>query len=387
MVSTNPIDAFRIDRQSRLPSLTGLRFVAAAMVFAFHATYQAFFASPRVSTTLSALLFQGGWAGVSFFFLLSGFVLTWVARPTDTVTAFWRRRLVKIYPNYLVTTVVALLLLLLVAGTAVSTGDALATLLLVQAWSPRLETALAINPVAWSLSCELLFYLLFPVLLRAVLRIRPDRLWLWTGATVLAVAAMPTVARALPDQPLLPYAAEPVSAWAFWFLYLFPPVRLLEFVLGILLARLVLTGHRMPLRLGGAVTLALATYAVAGLFPLTYAYVAVMVVPLGLVIAAAAVTDTEERPRTWLAHPVLVWLGEISFAFYLWHPLVLDYGHRWLGGRSWPNAAALGVLGLLAGVTVLLSWLLHTLVERPMMRRFSVRRDPEPMPTPPVTVT
>jgi peptidoglycan/LPS O-acetylase OafA/YrhL len=41
--------------------------------------------------------------GVSFFFVLSGFVLTWSARPDDIATGFWRRRIARIYPVHLVT--------------------------------------------------------------------------------------------------------------------------------------------------------------------------------------------------------------------------------------------------------------------------------------------
>ena len=61
---------------SRLPSLTGMRFIAAALVFLFHVSYANLFASERVAGTLMTVFGQGGWTGVGFFFVLSGFVLT-----------------------------------------------------------------------------------------------------------------------------------------------------------------------------------------------------------------------------------------------------------------------------------------------------------------------
>ena len=102
-------------RPSRLPTLTGMRFIAAAMVFLFHANLEGLFASPEAGGTFNAIASQGGWTGVGFFFILSGFVLTWAARPGDSTPRFWRRRFFKIYPNHLVTFIAALLLLTVVA--------------------------------------------------------------------------------------------------------------------------------------------------------------------------------------------------------------------------------------------------------------------------------
>src|ERR1700710_2004563 len=84
----------------RLPSLTGLRFLAALFVFGFHITLSASptppnhpinpFANPRLATDLEWLFGKAGYLGVSFFFVLSGFVLTWSNKTTDTKSSFWR---------------------------------------------------------------------------------------------------------------------------------------------------------------------------------------------------------------------------------------------------------------------------------------------------------
>ncbi len=81
------------------PSLTGLRFIAAALVFAFHSSLTNFplspFADEDVAHGYEWLFSKAGWIGVSFFFILSGFVLTWSSRGGDTLTSFWRRRLAE----------------------------------------------------------------------------------------------------------------------------------------------------------------------------------------------------------------------------------------------------------------------------------------------------
>ena len=249
--------------------------------------------------------------------------------------------------------------------------------LLLQSYSPDLNVRASYNPVAWSLSCEMLFYLLFPLLAYGVRRIRPARLWWWTGGTVALIFLLAALSGLLPPQQ--PYPIVGMTDWQTWLLYQFPPARLPEFALGILLARIVLTGQRLPFGLRGATIFVVVMGALLPLFPGTYRAVAVMVLPLGLLIAASASNDVAGR-RSWLAGRLMVWLGELSFAFYLWHYLVLDAIHQWLGGRSWDTPEALGVVALILAVALALSWLLYNLVERPMMRRFAAPKRHEVAP-------
>src|SRR6202008_2295743 len=86
---------------SRLPSLTGLRFVAAFGVFGLHA-YSLVKLTDPIARRGAQLLFDAGDLGVSFFFVLSGFVLTWSARPGRGPLRFWQGRIARIWPAYLV---------------------------------------------------------------------------------------------------------------------------------------------------------------------------------------------------------------------------------------------------------------------------------------------
>lgn len=358
---------------SRLPSLTGARFVAAGLVFFFHACWQLFWmSSPDTQQPSFVLFFQGGWTGVSFFFVLSGFVLTWAVRPGDTAPTFWRRRFFKIYPNHLLTFLAALILLTGVAKATVDGWDGVLNLLLLQAWSTDLDVRISLNPVAWSLSCEALFYFSFPFIIKVIDKIRPERLWLWAAVSAGAVISVPFFAPLLPDAEPMPVAGFTLPEH--WFLFQFPPVRMLEFVFGILLAKIVLTGQRLPLKLGGAVALAVGAYLVAPLFGPTFRLVAVMVVPLGLLIAAAAVADID-RQKTFLGNKLMVWLGDVSFAFYMWHNMVLMFGLQWLGwSPDWSTPVAVAAMALLFAVTLVLSWVTFEFVERPIMKRFATSR-------------
>jgi mycarose O-acyltransferase len=350
-----------------------MRFIAALMVFFFHADIESLFSSNHALSTYSTVFVQGGWTGVDFFFILSGFVLTWSARSTDTAPKFWRRRFFKIYPNHVVTFLAAFALLTWVSNTAINTRIALANLLLIHSWFPQLDVRVSVNDVTWSLSCEALFYLSFPLLFRLVKKIRPQRLWAWAIGTAVCIFLVPVLADALFSGGT-PLPLVRLSNQQMWFIYQFPPVRCLDFVFGMILARIVAEGRRLPLDLGGAIALVVASYAVAPLFPAAYGVVAVTAIPLGLVIAAGAAADVENRP-TILSSRLMVWLGEVSFAFYMCHRQVLVYVRQWLGHpKGWGTPTALAVLALLFLATLAVSALLYSLVERPMMRRFATSR-------------
>lgn len=90
-------------RPAALPSLTGMRFLAAALVFLAHMSAVRMFTDQQLNKDVDTYFGTLGSIGVTFFFILSGFVLTWSARTDDRPRLFWRRRLAKIYPTHFVT--------------------------------------------------------------------------------------------------------------------------------------------------------------------------------------------------------------------------------------------------------------------------------------------
>ena len=86
----------------RLDSLTGLRWWAAFAVFCYH--MMSFAPVPGLGAVA-----RFGNHGVAFFFLLSGFVLTWSAGISGTAVAnFYWRRLARIYPAHVLALLVAI---------------------------------------------------------------------------------------------------------------------------------------------------------------------------------------------------------------------------------------------------------------------------------------
>src|SRR5262249_9670208 len=130
-----------------LPSLAGSRFLAALLVFGFHLHVMGLVTGGPASTVLDWIFAQSAGA-FSFFFILSGFALTWSQRPTDTASRFWRRRIARIYPNHVATWLVALGLIVAHAGT-VDPAVVVPNLFLVHAWVPDPKVFFGMNVVSW----------------------------------------------------------------------------------------------------------------------------------------------------------------------------------------------------------------------------------------------
>jgi peptidoglycan/LPS O-acetylase OafA/YrhL len=280
-------------------SLNALRAGGAVLVMLFHISSW----NLHVLRGSSAL-----YTGVGLFFVLSGFVLTWTARPGTGLGAFYSRRVARILPNHLVTYALGLVLTLLVVGRPVELGTVIAGVFLLQAWLPEPEMVFAINGVTWSLSCEIAFYLAFPALLLGLRRLR--------GGTRVAL-----VGTALTVPPVLAAVWPATSA----VLFHLPLARLPEFCVGMVTAMAVQQGWRPRVPapvllacLGATVLLAAALDERLPATALT-ALLAALFAPLA---ARCARGDIEER-NAWVQHPVVRLAGALSFSFYLLHELVI----------------------------------------------------------------
>lgn len=157
---------------NELRALTGARGIAAWLVVLFHVRA----ALPGLPPFAAAVIARG-YLAVDFFFLLSGFViwLSWHQRLRDgdpaSVVAFLHKRVARIWPLNLVMLAFAVALALLLATAdkpdpAFPFAELPFHLLLVQNWG--LPGMLRWNDPAWSISCELAAYLLFPLLALAI---------------------------------------------------------------------------------------------------------------------------------------------------------------------------------------------------------------------------
>jgi len=363
----------------RLDSLTGMRFVAAGMVFLSHvATGGVFATGSGAAHTLNTVTKSASTIGVAFFFVLSGFVLTWSVRPGDGYAGFLRRRLVKIYPNHLATFALAMILF---AASQTPVRSALLNVFLLQSWSNDPSIYLGVNGASWSLSCELFFYALFPLVLVLVRRVGFSRLWWWAGGVMATVVVLPVVSLLLPAHPAIPVTGSALDGVSFdrlWFLYIFPLSRLLDFVLGMLMARIVLSGRWIGLGVGWSALLAVGGYGLGVFTPMLFTIDAATIVPLALLVAALACADADGARTVMASRPMLV-LGQASFAFYLVHGIVLTYLRERIGYERMLTTTQ-GVLFALTcfALSLVLALAMHRWIEMPAVRRWGRSRGVEP---------
>ena len=151
-----------------LDSLTSLRFLAAFVVFIYHSQF--------LANNLNR--FHFGEIGVGFFFLLSGFIMSYVyfqklrKGNSHEVVKFYVARIAKLYPLHILTFLISLPLVFSAYGVIIGgptnwnlVGAAISNLTLTQAYSSNIETLYSYNGVTWSISVEMLFYLLFPLII------------------------------------------------------------------------------------------------------------------------------------------------------------------------------------------------------------------------------
>jgi peptidoglycan/LPS O-acetylase OafA/YrhL len=365
-------------RPPNLPSLTGMRIFAALLVFLFHASLSKMlnpFEDEQVASYYAVLFKNTGWLGVSFFFILSGFVLTWSANPNQKNGLFWLKRLGKIFPNHLFTW----LIMLLFFNDYVKDNHAwLPNLFLVSSWSNNINVFVSVNQPSWTLCSELLFYILFPIILVVVKKI-PNNLLLHTlaGLFIGLILTQVAIAQFVNSTPLL--REWPLSENQWWLSYNFPPFRLYEFAAGMVMARLLQSGWRLHLSLPACSLSVLAAYIATYFLPFQYSLNIVTFIPLCLLIIAGAQSDLNGE-KTPLNNYLTVWLGEISFGMYMIHYIILIFAKKMMGGELFSTAYSLWIILLCLMASLFSGFILHRYIEMPVMRRISNVRSKSSIP-------
>lgn len=339
---------------TELRALTSMRGIAAWLVVAYHIRGSIAGLPKGVEAVLAK-----GYLAVDFFFLLSGFViwLTYAERLRDEgiagVPRFLWRRLARIWPLHLVMLAGAVVLALVLTATGrhdparFPFAELPLHVILVQNWGTT--AALSWNDPAWSISCELAAYLLFPVL---TMTIDWRRLPAW--AVVGAVAGIITLLHLIFEANGAPTLGSAITRLGV--------VRCMaEFAAGTAIASLWTRwrGRRRGIIGIAAVAVALAVRWASAL-PET------LVVPALFAALLLLLALTAGKPHHPLEGRALHYLGEISYATYLGHFLLffvfkLAFVRDAAAVPAWQIALYLALV--LTSSAMLFHW-----VERPAQR-------------------
>ena len=372
-------------KKKKLGPLTALRFFAAAMIVLHHS---------QNSFGLSNNFFVS-WQlgqGVSFFFVLSGFILTYVyphLNGTSQIGHFLWARFSRVWPMHALTALVFVGLFSVPfwknPGLLISASN----LVMVHGWIPLWDYFFSLNSPSWSISTEIFFYLCFPLLL-----VRWEETW---HIKLLLIFSLLIGLIVFCNSAKLPQATanyRGVSSSAL--LYIHPLGRVFEFVLGMATA-IIWQKNAARIRIGtGAFTiiefLMLCLVVISNRLSLSWSFIVKSWLgPAGalwfqqsgsaLFFAVLIFVMAMEKGRLsrLFALPFFVLLGEISYSMYLIHQIIIRYYHRYdtifSGVSAW---FAYPVYWILLLCTSYVSW--H-FFERPC-RHFLVKLWPGPQGLP-----
>jgi peptidoglycan/LPS O-acetylase OafA/YrhL len=317
-------------REPKLNALTALRFFAASMIFIGHTTALAPANRPNYTDGFAL------WQGVSFFFVLSGFILAYVypnIKSPAQAGRFLLARFARIWPTHLVAFVVTLFLVPQCVHIPDAIAAAVTNLCMVQVWTLNETLAGSFNKVSWTISVELFFYVCFPFLIKDFERPFKTR-WICLGALALSFGLLCTI-------PFFPNCSGYNFSEAV-FIGFNPLSRLLEFILGLVICRAfvkkTIFSEMKPVPATVLEVFSLALVAAAICLPrlwpvesasgLTYVLRS-WALDMGGAPAYGALIFLMANERGYIAkfltNKLFVWLGEISFSLYMFHLSIIFF--------------------------------------------------------------
>ena len=225
-------------RKAELVGLTGIRFYAAAIVFVTHAVEKI---PGGVTLDYSNVFLESGAIAVSFFFVLSGFVLTYnyesMFRERVTFSAyvqFVRNRLARIYPVHFLMLLIVLPIAIFSPNHPLDWRAFPFHLTLLQCWWPSASPKFFsyLNTPSWSISCEWFFYIVAPFAMFFVLR-QKRQCVLWVLIAVYVSGLLWFLLASESDG-----VRKHLMNW-------FAPSRLVEFLAGVYLTKVFLGSQKL----------------------------------------------------------------------------------------------------------------------------------------------
>ena len=358
--------------------LTSLRFLAALSVFFYHLE---FFTVASPLHRFIGRYFNQGFTGVSFFFILSGFILTHNYRDHFVMGRWtpWREfyvsRLARIYPTHVLFFVLSWPLMggIFLSAPFKTVVKGISQLFLAQSFFPSATFSQTFNPLSWTISDELFFYALFPLILVLISRLKFKNARGYLGSAFFVWCVAFFIVHV--------FRKTPIQNWLFYF---FPGFRLFDFVLGVLLYHIFLgtkplldkkSGLFFTFMETGALGVMVLTFRYASQVPTAYLWAVYFMPSMALLIFVFSFS--RGAVSGILSHGGLVLLGEMSYSFYMCHILLLQYVKKaWLAlGFEAGDLMAVVVLALV----LITSFFSYRYYEMPMKhlikRKFSGSAD------------
>ncbi|MGK6342236.1 acyltransferase family protein [Chryseobacterium sp. DT-3] len=331
----------------KISQITFTRFLAAIAIVISHFNKDMFV----YKTDYISNIFLKANVGVSYFFILSGFIMIVAYHKKEKIEyiEYYKNRFARIYPLY----VVGLLLYLVTRYSNFSIINIFLYLFGLQSWIPG--KAMILNFPGWSISVEFLFYLIFPVLYNYFYSKKNKSIWV---AGIVLWIITQVFSHLYEDS--LSYKGPHTESHEF--LYYFPLMHVSEFLVGNL-AGLYFVNNFKQKNYDIPVILAFAGVMLSLIFvPLFYhnGLMAVLFIPLILLISWNNGTVTKI-----LSLKPLEYLGEVSYAVYITHIPILYILREILKQQNYKFDIN-SVFWIYLAVLIFTSMLFYQFIEKPL---------------------
>jgi len=295
-------------KKMKIEQLTFTRFLAAISIVVYHFGMELF----PFRTEAVSFLFKQANLGVSYFFILSGFVMiiAYGGNGNSHIdrNKYYLSRIARIYPVYLI----ALLLLLayyIIRSKPIDSAGYVMNLFVIQSWFPPYP--LTGNGPGWSLAVEFFFYAVFPLLF--------NRLYSKFKLPILALSIVLfwVISQVIFNVMINSTFYQGFPSKSHDLLYYFPLMHLNEFLMGNLAGIFLVKAGKSKMRNHNALLILLLVALILLLrFPLPWSYhnglLAIVFIPFILLLSR------NKGPITYLFNrKPLVFLGEISYGIYI----------------------------------------------------------------------
>ncbi|MDQ3842963.1 MAG: acyltransferase [Bacteroidota bacterium] len=309
-------------KKQHIASLTGIRFFLALWVLLFH-TCDVWRDYPFIYALLGK-----GYIAVSAFFVLSGFILVYNYESLNTdsrsIKMFFLSRLIRLYPMYLLSIILALPLFVYyeyrtsIGYIAVVFITTVTTFLGIQAWYKPLLNKL--NPPSWSLSVEFFFYSIFPFLNKALRSLSKSKLILLIAISFLiSFVLMKDIVNSINSTKFINQFIQTGA---------FPPLHIFTFITGMCFGYLYYV-HGAPFfrNYSDIISFSLILFFV---FSLVYNWFSFVDINNGgyaifFSIFFISISHPGSIIGKLLSNRFIVLLGESSYSFYILHLVVYAY--------------------------------------------------------------
>ena len=357
------------------PDIDGLRALAIIPVIFFH---------------LKIAGFSGGFIGVDIFFVISGYLITSIiVRELNenkfSLIRFWERRIRRILPVLffiIIVTTIASYFITLFPTDFINYGQSLVaqSLFVINIFFMRIgdyfaapaETITLLH--TWSLAVEEQFYVLFPILLYLIYKISKKFLLptlitigiLSLTYSIYLVNINPNEVFSIPFIPHIWGGATNASAG-----FYFPLARAWELLAGGLL---VITTWKIKNKSVAEILSMLGVLSILStVFFVTDKSEFPGLIALAPVLGTLAIIVANTKHKTLvsqiLSHPVLVWIGLISYSLYLWHWPLIVLSQQYLNTSLTQYQS-----GLLFVTTFILSIFSYHLIEKPFRNKTIIKK-------------